>query len=69
MNATKTKNTWVTAGSLAIKKVRGTGNVASYALNSLLCLILNREAAENLGNQTKELTKTLQYIISGQAAR
>ena len=38
---------------MAIKKVRGTGNVASYALYCLLCRILNKEAAENLGRSDK----------------
>jgi hypothetical protein len=53
MKATKTKNTWAAASSLTIKKVIGAGNVASYALYYLLCLILNREAAENLGRSNK----------------
>jgi hypothetical protein len=35
--------------NLANNKVRGLRNVASYALFSILCLILNREAAENTG--------------------
>ena len=35
--------------SLTVNKVRGLGNVASYALFSILCLVLNREAAENFG--------------------
>ena len=34
--------------SLTVNKVRGLGNVASYALFSVLCLVLNREAAENI---------------------
>ncbi len=69
MKATKTKNTSVTAGSLAIKKAIGAGNVASYALNCLLSRILNREAAENLGRSDKATHQHSQYIISGQAAR
>jgi len=44
--------------SLAINKVRGLGNVASYALYSLLCLVLNREAAENLGRPDKAISST-----------
>ncbi len=40
--------------SLAVNKVRGLKNVASYALYSLLCLVLNREAAENIIDQTKQ---------------
>jgi transposase len=44
--------------SLAINKVRGLRNVASYALYSLLCLVLNREAAENLGRSDKAVSPT-----------
>jgi len=44
--------------SLAINKVRGVRNVASYALYSLLCLVLNREAAENLGRPDKAVSPT-----------
>jgi len=44
--------------SLAVNKVRGLGNVASYALYSLLCLVLNREAAENLGRPDKAVSPT-----------
>jgi transposase len=44
--------------SLAISKVRGIRNVASYALYSLLCLVLNREAAENLGRFDKAVSPT-----------
>jgi transposase len=44
--------------SLAINKVRGLRNVASYALYSLLCLVLNREAAENLGRPDKAVSPT-----------
>jgi hypothetical protein len=44
--------------SLAINKVKGLGNVASYALYSLLCLVLNREAAENLGRFDKAVSPT-----------
>jgi len=44
--------------SLAINKVRGIRNVASYALYSLLCLVLNREAAENLGRFDKAVSPT-----------
>jgi hypothetical protein len=39
--------------SLTANKARGATNVASYALYSLLCLILNR-TAENIGRQTKQ---------------
>ncbi len=44
--------------SLAINKVRGVRNVASYALYSLLCLILNREAAENIRRPDKAISPT-----------
>jgi transposase len=44
--------------SLAINKVRGIRNVASYALYSLLCLVLNREAAENIGRADKAVSPT-----------
>ena len=44
--------------SLAINKVRGIRNVASYALYSLLCLVLNREAAENLRRPDKAVSPT-----------
>jgi hypothetical protein len=44
--------------SLAINKVRGVRNVASYALYSLLCLVLNREAAENIGRPDKAVSPT-----------
>jgi hypothetical protein len=42
-----------TQHSLAINKVRGLGNVVSYALFSILCLVLNREAAQNPGRIDK----------------
>ncbi len=44
--------------SLTINKVRGLGNVASYALFSVLCLVLNREAAENTGRPEKAVSPT-----------
>jgi transposase len=44
--------------SLAVNKVRGVRNVASYALYSLLCMVLNREAAENLGRTDKAVSPT-----------
>jgi transposase len=44
--------------SLAINKVRGLRNVASYALYSLLCLVLNREAAENIKRSDKAVSPT-----------
>jgi hypothetical protein len=59
MKATKTRNTGIEAASLAINKVRGIGNVASYALYSLLRLVLNREAVENLGRLDKAVSPIL----------
>ena len=44
--------------SLAINKVRGLRNVACYALFSMLCLVLNREAAENLRRTDKVVSPT-----------
>jgi transposase len=44
--------------SMAVNKVRGLGNVATYALFSILCLILNREAAENIGRRDKAVSPT-----------
>ena len=44
--------------SLAINKVRGLRNVASYSLYSLLCLVLNREAAENIRRPDKAISPT-----------
>jgi hypothetical protein len=44
--------------SMAINKVRGVSNVASYALYSLLCLVLNREAAEKIGRPDKAISPT-----------
>jgi Transposase DDE domain/Transposase domain (DUF772) len=44
--------------SLTVNKVKGLGNVASYALLSILCLVLNREAAENIGRFDKALSPT-----------
>jgi hypothetical protein len=44
--------------SLTMNKLRGLGNVASYALFSILCLVLNREAAENIGRFDKAVSPT-----------
>jgi hypothetical protein len=44
--------------SLAINKVRGLRKVACYALFSILCLVLNREAAENLRRTDKAVSPT-----------
>jgi transposase len=44
--------------SLSINKVRGVRNVASYALYSILCLVLNREAAENIRRPDKAVSPT-----------
>ncbi len=39
--------------SMTINKVRSAKNVASYAIYNLLCLVLNREVAENIRRPTK----------------
>jgi hypothetical protein len=44
--------------SMAINKVRGVSNFASYALYSLLYLVLNREAAENIRRPDKAISPT-----------
>lgn len=44
--------------SLAVNKLRGLKNVASYALYSLLCLVLNREEAENISRPDKAVSPT-----------
>jgi hypothetical protein len=44
--------------SLATNKVRGLKNVACIALYSILCLILNREAAQNIGRPDKATSPT-----------
>ena len=44
--------------SLTVNKVRGLKQVASYALFSVLCLVLNREAAENIGRYDKAVSPT-----------
>lgn len=44
--------------SLAINKVKGLKNVASYALYSFLRLVLNREAAENICRSDKAVSST-----------
>jgi hypothetical protein len=43
---------------MATNKVRGLKNVACYALYSILCLILNREAAQNIGRPDKAVSPT-----------
>ena len=43
---------------LTVNKVRGLVNVSVYALLSLLCIVLNREAAENMGRPDKALSPT-----------
>ena len=44
--------------SMALNKVRGLKSVASYALYSILCLVLNREAAQNIGRADKAVSPT-----------
>jgi hypothetical protein len=43
---------------MAVNKVRGLGNVAVYALYSVLCHVLTREAAENIGRPDKAVSPT-----------
>ena len=43
---------------MVTNKVRGLKNVACYALYSILCLILNREAAQNIGRPDKAVSPT-----------
>jgi len=42
--------------SMTTNKVRGLKNVACYALYSILCLILNREAAQNIDRPEKAVS-------------
>jgi transposase len=44
--------------SMTMNKVRGVKQVASYALFSILCLILNKEAAQNIGRPDKAVSPT-----------
>jgi transposase len=43
---------------LRVNNVRGLLNVSVYALLSVLCCVLNREAAENVGRPDKALSPT-----------
>ena len=43
---------------LTVNKVRGLLNVSVYALLSVLCIVLNREAAMNVGRPDKALSPT-----------
>ena len=43
---------------LTVNRVRGLLNVGVYALLSVLCCVLNREAAENIGRPDKALSPT-----------
>ena len=43
---------------LTVNRVRGLLNVEVYSLLSVLCLVLNREAAENIGRPDKALSPT-----------
>jgi transposase len=43
---------------MTVNKVRGLGRVAVYALYSLLCHVLTREAAENMGRPEKAVSPT-----------
>jgi transposase len=44
--------------SMAMNKVRGLKQVTVYALFSILCLVLNREAAQNIGRFDKAVSPT-----------
>lgn len=44
--------------SMAINKVRGLGQVGFYVLCSVLCIVLNREAAQNVGRIEKAVSPT-----------
>ena len=44
--------------SMATNKVRRLSNVVCYALYSMLCLVLNREAAQNIGRVDKAVSPT-----------
>jgi transposase len=44
--------------SMVVNKVRGLRQVATYALFSILCLVLNREAAQNIGRKDKAVSPT-----------
>jgi transposase len=43
---------------LTVNRVRGLANVSVYALLSVLCCVLNREAAENMGRPEKAISPT-----------
>jgi transposase len=53
--------------SMTINKVRGLKNVASYTFYSLLCLVLTREAAENIKKTDKAVSPT--YFNSNKGTR
>ena len=44
--------------NMASNKVRGLGNVACNALYSIFCLVINREAAQNIGRPDKAVSPT-----------
>jgi hypothetical protein len=44
--------------SMTNNKVRGLGQVTFHALCSIFCLVLNREAAQNIGKNEKALSPT-----------
>jgi hypothetical protein len=44
--------------SMANNKVRGMKQVAFYALCSIICLVLNREAVQNIGKKEKTVSPT-----------
>jgi hypothetical protein len=44
--------------SMVVNKVRGLRQVVTYALFSIFCLVLNREAAQNIGRKDKAVSPT-----------
>ena len=44
--------------SMTVNKVRGLGNVVCNSLFSVFCLVLNREAAQNIGRTEKAVSPT-----------
>jgi hypothetical protein len=48
----------ITQFGLSVNRVRGLLNASVYALLSVLCCVLNREAAENMGRPEKAISPT-----------
>jgi hypothetical protein len=43
---------------MAVNRVRGAANVACSSLYSVLCMVLNREAAQNMGRKDRAISLT-----------